>query len=67
MHPKIQHEKPGSCPKCGMALDPMTLSLGMDESELKVEDAFIRFLGWTASCYDNFIPGNGTEYLATNR
>jgi len=24
MHPEIQQDKPGSCPKCGMALEPMT-------------------------------------------
>jgi Cu+-exporting ATPase len=30
MHPEIQQEGPGSCPKCGMALEPMTLE---DEGE----------------------------------
>jgi len=24
MHPEIQQDKPGSCPKCGMALEPLT-------------------------------------------
>jgi Cu+-exporting ATPase len=26
MHPEIVRDKPGSCPKCGMALEPMTVS-----------------------------------------
>ena len=26
MHPEIVEDKPGSCPKCGMALEPMTAS-----------------------------------------
>ncbi len=25
MHPEIKQQKPGNCPKCGMALEPMTL------------------------------------------
>jgi P-type Cu+ transporter len=24
MHPEVRHSKPGSCPKCGMALEPIT-------------------------------------------
>src|SRR5688572_17710428 len=27
MHPEIVQDGPGSCPKCGMALEPMTASL----------------------------------------
>src|SRR5271156_2922560 len=23
MHPEIRHDRPGSCPKCGMALEPV--------------------------------------------
>ncbi len=33
MHPEIQQDHPGSCPKCGMALEPMTVTAGMDEEE----------------------------------
>jgi len=25
MHPEVRQDKPGSCPKCGMALEPMTV------------------------------------------
>lgn len=26
MHPEVRSEKPGSCPKCGMALEPVTIA-----------------------------------------
>ena len=26
MHPEVRQDKPGSCPKCGMALEPITVS-----------------------------------------
>lgn len=36
MHPEIKQEKPGDCPICGMALEPMQISLDADEgTELK--------------------------------
>ena len=34
MHPEIQQTGPGSCPKCGMALEPTTVELEEDSSEL---------------------------------
>ncbi len=34
MHPEVQADKPGSCPKCGMVLEPMTVSEDDDTSEL---------------------------------
>ena len=35
MHPEVQQVGPGSCPKCGMALEPMTPSLDdYDDGEL---------------------------------
>jgi len=34
MHPEIVQEGPGSCPKCGMALEPRTLDADEDTSEL---------------------------------
>ena len=27
MHPEVRSDKPGSCPKCGMALEPVTIAL----------------------------------------
>jgi len=35
MHPEIVQEGPGSCPKCGMALEPMAVSAEEDDQELK--------------------------------
>jgi Cu+-exporting ATPase len=32
MHPEIRQNEPGSCPKCGMALEPRTVSLEEEES-----------------------------------
>ena len=29
MHPEVRAPKPGSCPKCGMALEPVTMTLLM--------------------------------------
>jgi heavy metal translocating P-type ATPase len=34
MHPEIVQEGPGDCPKCGMALEPMTVTLDSDSTEL---------------------------------
>ncbi len=35
MHPEIQQDHPGSCPKCGMALEPMDPGTAHDDSELR--------------------------------
>jgi Cu+-exporting ATPase len=48
MHPEIEQRGPGSCPKCGMALEPKsaaTLAAGADDSELR--DMSRRF--WVAA------------------
>lgn len=34
MHPEIVQDGPGSCPKCGMALEPMAVTAEHDDSEL---------------------------------
>lgn len=45
MHPEIRQDHPGSCPKCGMALEPVMPSLDADENpELA---AFRRRFWWT--------------------
>ncbi|MDH5744485.1 MAG: heavy metal translocating P-type ATPase [Candidatus Aminicenantes bacterium] len=33
MDPEVRQDKPGSCPKCGMALEPVIPSLGMARTE----------------------------------
>ena len=35
MHPEVIQEGPGSCPKCGMALEPKDVSTSADNSEYK--------------------------------
>jgi Cu+-exporting ATPase len=35
MHPEVQQIGPGTCPKCGMALEPMMPSAEQDDSELQ--------------------------------
>lgn len=44
MHPEIRQHHPGSCPKCGMALEPLMPSLEDDNPELK---DFSRRFWWT--------------------
>lgn len=33
MHPEVQQKKPVPCPKCGMALEPLTLSVTLEKTE----------------------------------
>jgi len=33
MHPEVQQDHPGDCPKCGMALEPMGATAGSDDDE----------------------------------
>ena len=33
MHPEVRQDKPGSCPKCGMALEPTTISVPKEKIE----------------------------------
>ena len=32
MHPEVVQDAPGSCPKCGMALEPRTVTGGEEEN-----------------------------------
>jgi len=42
MHPQITRDEPGSCPICGMALEPMTVAAG-DEPDPELIDMTRRF------------------------
>jgi Cu+-exporting ATPase len=33
MHPEVREDKPGSCPKCGMALEPVTVTAPLQKIE----------------------------------
>ncbi len=47
MHPQIVGEAPGSCPTCGMALEPMTPTGASEEENLELRDMTRRF--WFAA------------------
>ena len=38
MHPEIEQDHPGNCPKCGMALEPKSFSLATDEDDGELVD-----------------------------
>ena len=63
MHPEIRQIGPGPCPICGMALEPVTVSLE-DEPNQELEDMTRRFrwslaltLPIVAVMVDEFLPG----------
>ena len=44
MHPEVQQDHPGDCPKCGMALEPKTVTAGSDDKEnVELSDMTKRF------------------------
>jgi len=63
MHPEIRQKGPGSCPICGMALEPVTVTLdeGPNEELIDMERRFKWSLALTAPILalmvDEFIPG----------
>jgi len=46
MHPEVQQKGPGACPKCGMALEPMVVQAG-EEDTAELDDMTRRFK-WSA-------------------
>ena len=59
MHPEIVQDHPGSCPKCGMALEPRTVSAEEDDAELR--DMTLRFWVSTALSIPVFVSAMGSE------
>ncbi len=45
MHPEIRQRGPGSCPKCGMALEPVLPELASDDDNSEYQDFKRRFWG----------------------
>jgi cation transport ATPase len=44
MHPEVQEDHPGDCPKCGMALELKTVTVGTDDEEnVELRDMTKRF------------------------
>jgi len=49
MHPEIVRDEPGSCPICGMALEPRTVQAGSDEDNPELRDMTRRL--WLAAVF----------------
>jgi len=49
MHPEIVRAEPGSCPKCGMALEPRDVSMEVDSADPELADMTRRF--WLAAAF----------------
>jgi len=68
MHPEVRHMGPGACPKCGMALEPRTVTL--EEKNPELDDMTRRFrvsLLFTAPILalmiSEFVPGQPLQNL----
>ena len=46
MHPEIEQDHPGQCPKCGMTLEPKTIGAGDEEEQKEIRSLSKKF--WTA-------------------
>src|SRR6266513_2978977 len=46
MHPEIEHDHPGHCPKCGMTLEPKTIGAGDEEEQKEIRSLSRKF--WIA-------------------
>ena len=73
MHPQIVRSEPGSCPICGMALEPRTIT-AEEKDNPELRDMTRRFwisLGLTIpvllAAMSEFIPGNPLHQLAPAR
>ena len=73
MHPEIVRSAPGSCPICGMALEPRTITLGEDDN-LELRDMSRRF--WVSAALTapilflamaEMIPGGPVGRLLSGR
>ena len=71
MHPEVQQDHPGDCPKCGMTLEPKTATAGTDDEEnAELRDMTRRFWIGAALALPVFvlamahlIPGIGQAVL----
>ncbi|CAN5353390.1 heavy metal translocating P-type ATPase [soil metagenome] len=69
MHPEIRQEGPGSCPKCGMALEPETVSIdeGPDPEYIDMRRRFLVSVVFTIPlalyAMGDMIPGQPFERL----
>jgi L-threonylcarbamoyladenylate synthase len=63
MHPEVQQDHPGACPKCGMALEPKTATAASgDEESAELRDMTNRFwIGAALTVLDGGICDVGIE------
>lgn len=73
MHPEVKRDAPGSCPICGMALEPRTMMLD-EETNPELVDMTRRFwvsVALTVPLFgiamSEFLPGNPIERIASMR
>ena len=73
MHPEIVRDAPGSCPICGMALEPRTVSLEAEKNP-ELDDMTRRFwvgvalsIPLLAIAMSEMLPGNPIERIASMR
>jgi Cu+-exporting ATPase len=69
MHPEVRQIGPGACPKCGMALEPVTVSLD-DEGNPELDDMMRRFrvsvaltLPMLAFMISDAVPGRPLQHV----
>jgi Cu+-exporting ATPase len=60
MHPEVRQQGPGSCPKCGMALEPETVTVAEENPELA--DMTRRFWMSVALAAPVFVMAMGSEF-----
>ncbi len=74
MHPEIQQRGPGSCPKCGMALEPLVPIAGAEGEDPELRDMTRRF--WVAAALalpllaiamGDMLPGRPVSSLVSGR
>lgn len=74
MHPEIRQDHPGTCPKCGMALEPETPVLEEDSSSGELKDMTLRF--WCSAALSlpvlglamsELIPGRPVQHLLSEK
>ena len=46
MHPEIEQDRPGQCPKCGMTLEPKTIGVGGEDEQKEIRSLSRKF--WIA-------------------
>ncbi len=62
MHPEIVQDHPGSCPKCGMALEANTIIV--EEKNEELIDMTRRFCDQRRACLTGFYSGDDRRHDA---